>query len=305
MYDIVVVGSGPAGLTAALYARRSEKTVLVIEKNGFGGQITHSPKVENYPGMTSVSGSEIGEQFLTQAMEQGADIELDTVTAIEGTPGNYKVVCEGATFEAKSVIIATGSRHRMLGLEGEERYTGEGISYCAVCDGAFYKGKTVAIIGGGNTALQEAILLSDGCEKVYVIQNLAFFTGEKNLASRLYQRNNIEVMFSTIVTGIIEDGEFRGIKLKNTETGVESELMLGGMFVAIGQVPENKPFESVTKLNDYGYIVAGEDCLPEGSPDGIFVAGDCRTKAVRQVTTATADGAVAALAACRFVDSLK
>ena len=305
MYDIVIVGSGPAGLTAALYARRSEKSVLVVEKNGFGGQITHSPKVENYPGMTSVSGSEIGEQFLTQAMEQGAEIELDTVTAIEGVPGNYSVVCEGATFSAKSVIIATGSRHRTLGLPGEERYTGEGISYCAVCDGAFYKGKTVAIIGGGNTALQEAILLSDGCEKVYVIQNLAFFTGEKNLASRLYARDNIEVMFSTVVTGIIEDGEFRGIKLKNTETNEESELMLGGMFVAIGQVPENKPFESVAKLNDYGYIEAGEDCLPEGAPEGIFVAGDCRTKAVRQVTTATADGAVAALAACRVVDSLK
>ena len=174
-----------------------------------------------------------------------------------------------------------------------------------MCDGAFYKGKTVAIIGGGNTALQEAILLSDGCEKVYVIQNLAFFTGEKNLASRLYARDNIEVMFSTVVTGIIEDGSFRGIRIKNTETNVESELMLGGMFVAIGQVPENKPFENVTTLNDYGYIEAGEDCLPSGAPEGIFVAGDCRTKSVRQVTTATADGAVAALAACRFVDSLK
>jgi len=255
--------------------------------------------------MTSVSGSEIGEQFLTQAMEQGAEIELDTVTAIKGEPGNFTVVCEGAEYFAKSVIIATGSRHRTLGLEGEERYTGEGISYCAVCDGAFYKGKTVAIIGGGNTALQEAILLSDGCEKVYVIQNLADFTGEKNLASRLYTRDNIEVMFSTVVTGIIEDGEFRGIKIKKTETGEESELALGGMFVAIGQVPENKPFENVTTLNSYGYIEAGEDCLPKGAPEGIFVAGDCRTKAIRQVTTATADGSVAALAACRFVDSLK
>lgn len=306
MYDIVIVGSGPAGLTAALYARRAEKSVLIIEKNGFGGQITHSPKVENYPGMTSVSGNEIGEQFLTQAMEQGADIELDTVLSIEGEPGSYTVVCEGASFEAKSVIIATGSRHRTLGLEGEENYTGEGISYCAVCDGAFYKGKTVAIVGGGNTALQEAILLSDGCEKVYVIQNLAFFTGEKNLASRLYSRDNIEVIFSTVVTEIIsEGGEFRGIRLKNTETGVESELTLGGMFVAIGQVPENGAFKNVVKLNDYGYIIAGEDCIPEGAKDGIYVAGDCRTKAVRQVTTATADGSVAALAACRFVDSLK
>ena len=152
--------------------------------------------------------------------------------------------------------------------------------------------------------MQEAQLLSDGCEKVYVIQNLAFFTGEKNLASRLYQRKNIEVMFSTVVTEIIGGDEFRGIKLKNTETGKESELFVDGIFVAIGQKPENEPFADVAKINDWGYIEAGEDCLPSGAPSGIFAAGDCRTKAIRQVTTATADGAVAALAACRFIDSL-
>ena len=304
MYDIIVVGAGPAGLTAALYARRAEKSVLVIEKYTFGGQITHSPRVENYPGMSSASGSEIGEQFLTQAMEQGAEIELDTVTEITGEPGNYTVTCEGGSFSGKCVIIAAGSKHRTLGLEGEEKFTGEGISYCAVCDGAFYKEKTVAIVGGGNTALQEAALLSDGCKKVYVIQNLAFFTGEKNLASRLHKKQNIEVSFSTIVTGIIGEDEFRGIKLKNTETGEERELYIDGMFVAIGQKPENEPFASRVKLNDYGYIVSGEDCLPEGADAGIFVAGDCRTKAIRQVTTATADGAVAALSACRFIDSL-
>lgn len=304
MYDIVIVGSGPAGLTAALYARRAEKSVLVIEKNSFGGQITHSPRVENYPGFKVASGSELGDRFLEQAMEQGAEIELDTVKAIEGTPGNYKVVCEYSAFEARSVIIAAGSHHRTLGLNGEEKFTGEGISYCAVCDGAFYKGKTVAIIGGGNTALQEAALLSDGCEKVYVIQNLAYFTGEKNLASRLDTRSNVEVRFSTVVTDIIEDGSFRGIRLINTETDEETELYIDGMFVAIGQQPENDPFRSVVGINDYGYVKAGEDCIPEGAPAGIFVAGDCRTKSVRQVTTATADGAVAALAACRFLDSL-
>lgn len=304
MYDIVIVGSGPAGLTAALYARRAEKSVLVIEKNSFGGQITHSPRVENYPGFKVASGSELGDRFLEQAMEQGAEIELDTVKAIEGTPGNYKVVCEYSAFEARSVIIAAGSHHRTLGLNGEEKFTGEGISYCAVCDGAFYKGKTVAIIGGGNTALQEAALLSDGCERVYVIQNLAYFTGEKNLASRLDTRSNVEVRFSTVVTDIIEDGGFRGIRLINTETGEETELYIDGMFVAIGQQPENEPFRSVVGINDYGYVKAGEDCIPEGAPAGIFVAGDCRTKSVRQVTTATADGAVAALAACRFLDSL-
>lgn len=304
MYDIIIIGSGPAGLTAALYARRSEKSVLVIEKNSFGGQITHSPRVENYPGFAEASGSEIGDKFLEQAMLQGAEIELDTVLGIVGEPGNYTVKCEGADYSSKSVIIAAGSKHRTLGLDGEERYTGEGISYCAVCDGAFYKGKTVAIIGGGNTALQEALLLSDGCEKVYVIQNLAFFTGETNLATRLYTRSNIEVIFSTVVTDIIGDKVFEGIKIKNTDTGKTDELKLDGIFVAIGQKPENEPFASVVKINDYGYIEAGEDCIPKDSPKGIFVAGDCRTKSIRQVTTATADGAVSALAACRFIDSL-
>lgn len=304
MYDIVIVGSGPAGLTAALYARRAEKSVLVIEKSGFGGQITHSPRVENYPGFVEASGSELGDKFLEQAMAQGAEIELDAVCAIEGEPGNYKVICENGSFDAKCVIIAAGSKHRTLGLKGEEKYTGEGVSYCAVCDGAFYKGKTVAIIGGGNTALQEAALLSDGCKKVYVIQNLAFFTGEKNLASRLYSKSNIEVRFSTVVTDILGGDAFEGIILKNTETGKEETLIVDGIFVAIGQKPENEPFANVLELNDYGYIEAGEDCIPRGAKPGIFVAGDCRTKAIRQVTTATADGAVAALAACRFIDSL-
>ena len=305
MYDIIIVGSGPAGLTAALYARRAEKKVLVIEKNTFGGQITHSPRVENYPGFPVASGSELGDKFLEQAIAQGADIELDTVITVDGKPGDYTVVCEGASYHAKSVIIAAGSKHRMLGLKDEELYTGEGISYCAVCDGAFYKGKTVAIIGGGNTALQEANMLSEGCKQVHVIQNLGFFTGEKNLAVRLEEKTNVSTTFSTVVTEIIaEDGKFKGIKLKNTESGEESELMLDGMFVAIGQVPENEPFLNFVKLNDYGYVEAGEDCVPVGAPAGIFVAGDCRSKSIRQVTTATADGAVAALAACRFIDTL-
>ena len=306
MHDIIIIGSGPAGLTAALYARRAEKSVLLIEKAAFGGQMTHSPKIENYPGYSEISGSELADKLLTQVMEQGADIELDAVLAIEGESGSFKVVCESGTHEAKSVIIAAGSKHRTLGLEGEELYTGEGISYCAVCDGAFYKGKTVAIIGGGNSALVEAGMLADGCEKVFIIQNLDYLTGEKNLATRLYARDNVEIMLSTVVDSIIaENNVFRGIKLKNQKTGETAELLIDGMFVAIGQKPENEPFASVLKINDYGYIAAGEDCKPEGAKDGIFVAGDCRTKAIRQITTATADGAVAALAACRFIDELR
>ncbi len=304
MYDIVIVGAGPAGLTAALYARRAEKSVLVIEKNTFGGQITHSPRVENYPGFNEISGSELGEKLLEQVIAQGAEIELDAVTEITGTAGAFKVKTEHGSFDAKAVIIAAGSKHRTLGLEGEERYTGEGISYCAVCDGAFYKGKTVAVIGGGNTALQEANMLADGCLKVYVVQNLPSLTGEENLAKRLYARSNVELILSHTVTEVLGGDSFEGIKIKSEESGEERELRIDGMFVAIGQRPENEPFASLVKINGYGYIEAGEDCLPYSDEAGVFVAGDCRTKAIRQVTTATADGAVAALAACRFIDSL-
>jgi len=305
MYDIVVIGAGPAGLTAALYARRAEKSVLVIEKAAFGGQMTHSPRIENYPGFAEISGTELADKLLSQVMAQGADIEFDSVNAIEGESGNFKIVCDYGTFDAKSVIIAAGSKHRTLGLDGEERYTGEGISYCAVCDGAFYKDKTVAIIGGGNSALVEAGLLADGCKKVYIVQNLDFLTGEKNLQVRLSQRENVEIILSTVVSGIIGDERFKGIRLKNQNSGEESVLELDGMFVAIGQAPENKPFANVAAIDERGYIKSGEDCTPDGAPAGVFVAGDCRTKAIRQIATAAADGAVAALAACAFIDSLK
>ena len=310
MYDIIIIGAGPAGLTAAIYARRAEKSVLVIEKDTFGGQITHSPRVENYPGFLAMSGNEFADKLIEQAMEQGAEIELDTVTGIGGREGEYKVICGSREYEGRSVIIATGSRHRTLGIANEERYTGEGISYCAVCDGAFYRGKRVAVIGGGNSALQDAVMLSDNCKQVTVVQNLDFLTGEPRLQGVLAQKENVDFIYSSVVKRVIADsGEFRGIVIADAKTGAESEIYCDGVFVAIGQIPENEPFESVVKLNDYGYIAAGEACVPEGSGEisarGIFAAGDCRTKSVRQVTTATADGAVAAISACRFIDSLK
>jgi len=305
MYDIVVVGAGPAGLTAALYARRAEKSVLVIEKEGFGGQITHSPRVENYPGFSALSGQELGDLMLEQALGLGAEVEFDTVTGISGEKGNITVATEYGEYTAKAVILATGSKHRTLGIEGEEKYTGEGISYCAVCDGAFYKDRSVAMIGGGNSALVEAVLLSESCSSVTVVQNLAFLTGEKKLAEILGKKDNVRIILSTVVDSIIEEnGAFGGIRIRNTESGETEELRVDGMFVAIGQVPECRPFADVITLNPQGYAEAGEDCLPESRLEGVFVAGDCRTKAIRQVTTATADGAVAALAACRFIDSL-
>ncbi len=303
MYDIIIIGAGPAGLTAALYARRAEKRVLVIEKETFGGQITHSPRVENYPGFLAMSGNEFADKLIEQVMAQGAEIELDTVIGVEGTVGNFTVKGEFKNYQAKIVIIATGSHHRQLGIARENEFVGEGISYCAVCDGAFYKGKIVAVIGGGNSALQDAVLLSESCEFVYVIQNLDYLTGESSLAKILESRDNVGIVYSSVVKEIVADDKFRGIIIENTKTGIKTDLDTDGMFVAIGQVPENEPFKNVTALNEYGYIISGEDCTPAGTR-GIFTAGDCRTKAVRQVTTATADGAVAALAACRLIDSL-
>ena len=304
MHDIVIVGAGPAGLTAAIYGRRAGKSVLIIEKDTFGGQITHSPRVENYPGFLEMSGNEFAEKLLEQVISHGAEIELDEVKSIEKCDTGYLVITENNAFEAKSVIIATGSRHRSLGIEREEEFVGEGVSYCAVCDGAFYKNKTVAIIGGGNTALQEAVLLSETAKKVYVVQNLAFFTGEESLISNIKSRDNVEIILSHTVVRLVADSEIRGIVIRN-ELGAERELPLDGIFVAIGQVPENEPFKSIVALDEHGYIISGEDCLPKTDESGIFVAGDCRTKSVRQITTAIADGAVAALSAVRYVDSLK
>ena len=304
MYDIIIIGAGPAGLTAALYARRADKNVLVIEKETFGGQITHSPKVENYPGFTVMSGNEFADKLIEQVMFQGAEIELDTVTGIKGEAGAYTVECERNSFEAKSVIIATGSHHRQLGLEKENKFTGEGVSYCAVCDGAFYKDKDVAVIGGGNSALQEAILLSKTSKSVTVVQNLPYLTGEIKLREEIENTANISVILSSVVLEILGDDKFQGIRIKNTETDAESNVIVDSIFVAIGQQPENEPFKDVVKLNDYGYIISDESCIPESDKRGIFTAGDCRTKKIRQIATAISDGATAALEACNFVDKL-
>lgn len=300
MYDIIIIGAGPAGLTAAIYARRAEKNVLVLEKNTFGGQITHSPRVENYPGFLKMSGTEFADKLVEQVLTQGAEIELDNATSIEGQSGNYIVKGESGEYNGKSVIIATGSKHRQLGIERENDFVGEGISYCAVCDGAFYRDKVVAVVGGGNTALQEAVMLSDICKKVYVVQNLEFLTGEIKLQKDIAEKENVEVILSSVVNEILGDTEFKGIKI--TENGEEKDLFVDGVFVAIGQKPENEPFKANVELNEYGYILCDESCTPKGKNKGIFVAGDCRTKNIRQIATAIADGAVAALSACRFIE---
>ena len=300
MYDIIIIGGGPAGLTAALYACRANKKTLVIEKETFGGQITFSPKVENIPGFISLTGNEFAEKLVEQVLEQGADVE--SCEAIEIRDGEIKtVVTDDGEYQGKSVIIATGAKHRMLGIDREERFVGEGISFCAVCDGAFYKNKTVAVVGGGNSALQEAILLSDTAKKVYVVQNLDFFTGEKKLVEQLEQLDNVEIILGVTVDSFVGDNELEGIVIKNS-AGETRKLELDGLFVAIGLIPQNEAFKNVVKLDGRGYAEVDESC--ETETKGIFVAGDCRTKKIRQVTTAAADGAIAALAACDYVDGL-
>ena len=300
MYDVIIIGGGPAGLTAALYACRANKKTLVIEKETFGGQITFSPKVENIPGFISLTGNEFAEKLVEQVLEQGADVE--SCEAIEIRDGEIKtVVTDDGEYQGKSVIIATGAKHRMLGIDGEERFVGEGISFCAVCDGAFYKNKTVAVVGGGNSALQEAILLSDTAKKVYVVQNLDFFTGEKKLVEQLEKLDNVEIILEVTVDSFVGDNELEGIVIKNS-TGETRKLELDGLFVAIGLIPQNEAFKNVVKLDGRGYAEVDENC--ETETKGIFVAGDCRTKKIRQVTTAAADGAIAALAACDYVDGL-
>ncbi len=305
MYDIIVIGGGPAGMTAALYALRSKKSVLVIEKCGFGGQIAYSPKVENYPGFRSVSGSELADHMLEQIMSHGADVELETVTAIEDEGAVKRVVTEeGTEYECRAVIISTGVKHRMLGLEGEHELVGRGISFCAVCDGDFYTGQTVAVAGGGNSALQEAILLSESCKKVIIVQNLDYFTGEESLRDALLARPNVRAVTGTVIEQLLtENGELCGLKLYCKATDEHSELSCDGLFVAVGLIPENDIFSGLASLDPNGYIDADEYCLTK--TPGVFVAGDCRAKQIRQLTTAAADGSIAALAACKYADSVK
>lgn len=298
MYDIIVIGGGPAGLTAAIYARRANKSVLVIEKGSFGGQITYSPKVENIPGFSEVTGNEFAEKLVEQAL--GLEAEVECAEVLEIKQGDVKtVVTDSGDFEAKSVIIATGAKHRMLGLPREEEFVGEGISFCAVCDGAFYAGQDVAVIGGGNSALQEAILLSDLAKKVYLVQNLEFLTGEQKLQEKIAEKQNVEVILGYTVKGILGDTTLKGITIADAE-GNEKQLDIDGMFVAIGLIPQNEAFANVVNLDERGYVNSDENCLTNG--EGIFVAGDCRTKKIRQVATAAADGAIAALASCDYID---
>ncbi len=295
MYDIGIVGGGIAGMTAAIYGLRAGKRVLLLEGTGFGGQMTLTSHIENYPGIKNVTGNELAQSLKAQVEDLGAEIKKVTVKEIlEGEEGKV-LVTEKEELLCKTVILATGQSHRKLQVPGEEKYAGMGVSYCAVCDGAFFKGMDVAVVGGGSTALEDAAYLANHCKKVYLIHRRDEFRGEDYLVQRLRERENVEFILNSTVEEIGGSFAVEEIKLRNVLTKEESKLSVEGIFIAIGQIPGNEKYSKLVKLDEQGYIVAGEDC--KTSREGIFAAGDCRTKKVRQLITAAADGAIAALGA--------
>ena len=299
MYDIGIIGGGTAGMTAAIYGQRAGKKTIIIEGGVFGGQITSSPNVENYPGIASVSGSEFSMNLLDQAVKLGAETAMDQVTGIREEDGVKIIETAGKEYPCRSVILATGVTHRHLGIPNEERLTGAGVSYCATCDGMFFRGRDVAVIGGGSTALQDAEFLSNYCRKVYLFHRRDEFRGEDSIVKRLQGKENVEFILSAAVKEIIGDQAVERLIVNSKKSGKEFKLDVSGVFIAVGQIPKNEIFADVVKLDADGFILAAEDCIT--SRPGIFAAGDCRTKEVRQLTTAAADGAVAALAACKYI----
>lgn len=301
MYDIVIVGAGTAGMSAAIYGVRSGKKVLLLEEKNYGGQIVNTPEVENYPGIIKTSGFEFATNLFNQAKSLGAEIKYEKALKIEDNGTLKTIVTNKNTYEAKTVIIATGAKNRQLRLENEKKLIGSGVSYCATCDGMFFRGRDVAVVGGGNTALEDAMFLSNYCNKVYIIHRRDKLRGEEKIAKAISEKDNIEMVWNSNVIKILGDNQVEGITVKNSVDGSEKNIKVSGLFIAVGQEPDNYDFQSVIKLDEKGYVIAGEDCRTE--TNGIFTAGDCRTKSVRQLTTAASDGAVATIGACEYIDT--
>lgn len=293
MTDVIVVGGGPAGLTAGLYLARAGRSVLVLEESTPGGQINFSPLVENYPGLPQVAGSELGDTLAQQAQDLGAQLEYESVTGVTPLEDGFQVDTDCGSHTCKGLILATGVRHRPLGLPGEEDLVGQGISYCAVCDGPFCKGKPVAVVGGGDTALQDALFLAQLCPQVTLIHRRDQFRGAQRLVDQVLACTNIQCLMDSTVEALDQtDGQLTGIQVKNKVTGETTPLEVDNLFVAVGQQPQNQLFADLVELDEAGYI-RSSDCRT--SRPGVYAAGDCRTKGVRQLTTAVSDGTVAAL----------
>lgn len=300
-YDIIIVGAGAAGMTAAIYGVRSGKSILLIEEKMYGGQIINTPQVENYPGIETISGASFATNLYNQAKGLGAEYLSGKVTEIKDCGDTKEVTVNDNSYKAESVIIATGARNRTLNVPGEIELTGKGVSYCATCDGMFFRNRDVAVVGGGNTALEDALFLSDYCNKVYIIHRRDTFRGEKQLEESLRAKENVVFLLNRVVEEIQGKETLESIIVKEKDGDKSDKISINGLFIAVGQVPDNDVFSNIVELDEYGYIAAGEDC--KTNCEGVYAAGDCRTKSIRQLTTATSDGAVAALGACSYINT--
>ena len=298
MKDIIIIGGGIAGLTAAVYALRSGKSVLLFEKKAYGGQISQSHAVENYPGFKNISGAELSMSLHAQAKDFGCEFKNEAVTRVEDG-GTKKVITNKGEYEAKAVIFALGAEPRKSGLENEQSLIGRGLSYCAVCDGNFFRNRETMVVGGGSTAVQDALYLAEICKKVYLVHRREGFRAEESLVAKLREKDNVEFILYSVLVSAVASPLLKSVTVKNVKTDEERALTVNGLFLAIGQVPSTKDFADILPLDEYGYVLAGEDCKVK---DGIYIAGDCRKKPVRQLTTAAADGTVAATLACEELD---
>ena len=302
MYDIIIIGSGPAGLSAAIYAQRACLDTIVLEKNGIsGGQVLNTWEVDNYPGFPGVTGFELSRQFREHANKLGARVVQDEVVQVELSGNVKKVVCEEETYEARCVILASGAHHRTLEVPGEEELRGAGVSYCATCDGAFFRGRTVAVVGGGDAALEDAIFLARMCEKVYIVHRRDKLRGAKRLQERLQALENIEFVWNSETAAIEGNGQVEALRLRQTKTGEEKRLDVDGVFIAVGIAPESELYAGQLELDEQGYIRADES--GQTSVPGVFAAGDVRTKALRQILTAASDGANCVASAERYLQA--
>lgn len=299
MYDILIIGAGPAGLTSAIYGKRALKSVLVLEALTYGGQIINTLDIENYPVEAHISGFDFATKLYNQAKDLGAEIKFEKVTEIIDKKEYKEIITTKNTYQAKTVIIATGADNRKLGIELEDELIGKGISYCATCDGNFYKDKVCAVVGGGNTALEDALYLSNLCSKVYLIHRRDEFRGDLKEVEKLKEKDNVEFVYNSNVTKLIVEEKLTKIEVTNNDGSID-ELDVDGLFIAIGRVPETENFKKIINIDDSGYIIAKEDC--HTNADGIFVAGDTRVKELRQLVTATSDGAVAATEAVKYLN---
>ena len=300
MYDVIIIGSGPAGLSAAIYAKRAALSTLVIEKNPLsGGQILNTYEVDNYPGLPKISGMELGQKMRAHAEEQQVTFVTATVTRLRDC-GDYKIVStDGEEYQTKSVVLAMGASHRQLGVPGEEELCGMGVSYCATCDGAFFKNREVAVVGGGDVALEDALFLARGCSKVHLIHRRDAFRGAKVLQNQVAQSDRIVCHMDTEVEQIVGEDMVEKLLIYNKKEQTREELPVQGIFIAVGILPNTGHMEGLPQMDEQGYLVAGEDGAT--SVPGIFAAGDCRTKQLRQVITATADGANAITSVERYL----